>query len=71
MNNPDNDKELIELRVKLQAAEGRISDLEEDREHWRKQANMLLSSPASRHAEDSLPVREEAPGGFWERVFGG
>lgn len=55
-----NDKELIELRVKLEAAQQRITDLEEDREHWRQQATRLLSSPP----------REEAPKGFWKRVFG-
>ena len=38
-----NSRELIELRVKLEAAHKRIEDLEEDREEWRKQANRLLS----------------------------
>jgi hypothetical protein len=55
-----NDKELIELRVKLEAAQQRITDLEEDREHWRQQANRLLSSPPS----------NSPPKGFWKRVFG-
>ena len=55
-----NHSELIELRVKLQAAQERIADLQEDRDHWRQQANRLLSSPP----------REDAPKGFWKRVFG-
>ena len=37
-------RETIELEVKLKAAEQRISDLEEDREHWRQQANRLLTN---------------------------
>lgn len=55
-----NHSELIELRVKLQAAQERIADLQEDRDHWRQQANRLLSSPA----------RNDQPKGFWKRVFG-
>lgn len=55
-----NPSELIELRVKLEAAQQRISDLEEDRDAWRQQATRLLSSPA----------KQEAPKGFWKRVFG-
>ena len=54
------DSELIELRVKLEAAQQRISDLEEDRDAWKQQATRLLSSPP----------RKEAPKGFWKRVFG-
>jgi hypothetical protein len=54
-----NPYELIELRVKLQAAQERIADLEEDREHWRQQANRLLSAPAT-----------TSPQGFWKRIFG-
>jgi hypothetical protein len=55
-----NTHELIELRVKLEAAQQRITDLEEDREHWRQQANRLLSSP----------LKDDAPKGFWKRIFG-
>ena len=55
-----NYSELIELRVKLQAAQERIADLQEDRDHWRQQANRLLSSP----------TRNDQPKGFWKRVFG-
>ena len=55
-----NAHELIELRVKLQAAQERIVDLEEDREHWRQQANRLLSSPP----------KDDAPKGLWKRIFG-
>lgn len=55
-----NSNELIELRVKLEAAQERIADLEEDREHWRQQANRLLSSPP----------RQDTPKGFWKKVFG-
>lgn len=51
-----NTKELIELRVKLEAAHKRIEDLEEDREEWRKQANRLLSHTP----QPSL----------WQRLFG-
>lgn len=48
--------ELIELRVKLEAAHKRIEDLEGDREEWRKQANRLLSHTP----QPSL----------WQRLFG-
>ena len=51
-----NTQELIELRVKLEAAHKRIEDLEEDREEWRKQANRLLSHTP----QPSL----------WQRLFG-
>ena len=51
-----NSRELIELRVKLEAAHKRIEDLEEDREEWRKQANRLLTHTP----QPSL----------WQRLFG-
>ena len=51
-----NPTELIELRVKLEAAHKRIEDLEEDREEWRKQANRLLS-----HTPQTS---------LWQRLFG-
>lgn len=51
-----NTNEIIELRVKLEAAHKRIEDLEEDREEWRKQANRLLSHTP----QPSL----------WQRLFG-
>ena len=51
-----NPTELIELRVKLEAAHKRIEDLEEDREEWRKQATRLLSHTP----QPSL----------WKRLFG-
>ena len=63
---PKETVELIELRVKLEAAQQRIADLQEDRDHWRQQANRLLSSPA----------RSEPPVGFsgakslWKRLLG-
>ena len=37
-------RETIELEYELKAARQRISDLEEDREHWRQQANRLLTN---------------------------
>jgi len=39
-----NIRETIELQVKLKAAEQRISDLEDDRDQWRQQANRLLTN---------------------------
>lgn len=51
-----NDREIIELRIKLEAAHKRIEDLESDREEWRKQANRLLSHTP----QPSL----------WQRLFG-
>lgn len=51
-----NDRETIELRVKLQAAEQRISDLEGDRDQWRQQANRLLE--------------DRRPRSFWSRITG-
>ena len=55
-----NDKETIELRVKLQAAEQRISDLEDDRDQWRRQANRLLEH------KEQITERK----GFWGRLLG-
>lgn len=55
-----NTQELIELRVKLNAAQKRISDLEEDRDQWRQQANRLLSHTQQNPTTSSL----------WQRLFG-
>jgi len=51
-------RKTIELEVKLQAADKRIAELEEDREHWRQQATRLLS-----HTDKERQ-------GFWKRIFG-
>lgn len=51
-----NSSELIELRVKLEAAHKRIEDLEEDRDAWKQQVNRLLSHTP----QPSL----------WQRLFG-
>ena len=51
-------RETIELEVKLKAAEQRIIDLEEDREHWRQQANRLLTHT------------QQAKQGWLKRLFG-
>lgn len=56
---PEETVELIELRVKLEAAQQRIADLQEDRDQWRQQANRLLASPP----------RQEEPKGFWKKLF--
>lgn len=55
---PVNTKETIELQVRLEAALQRVADLEEDREHWRQQANRLLTQQGDR-----------PKGGFWKRLF--
>lgn len=39
----EKDIELIELRIKLEAAQDRIKDLEQDKEDWKQQATRLLS----------------------------
>ena len=57
---PVNTQEIIELRVKLEAAQQRISDLEEDRDQWRQQANRLLS-----HTSQTPPSLS-----LWQRLFG-
>jgi len=51
------------LQVKLEAAQKRIEDLEEDRDQWRQQANRLLS-----HSPPQQAVTQ--PKGFWKRLFG-
>lgn len=51
-------RETIELEVKLKAADKRISELEEDREHWRQQATRLLA-----HTDKERQ-------GFWKRMLG-
>jgi excisionase family DNA binding protein len=53
-----NTRELIELRIKLKAAEQRISDLEEDRDLWRQQASRLLTHTP------------QTPPSLWQRLFG-
>jgi len=58
VNTPEKDKELIELRVKLEAANQRISDLEKDKEEWRNQATRLLTYQGSNKS------------GFFRRLFG-
>ena len=52
------------LKVRLEAALQRIEDLEEDREHWRQQANRLLTQ------QENQPAKEQPKGGFWKRLFG-
>jgi hypothetical protein len=56
---PLNSNELIELRVRLEAALERVKDLEDDRDQWRQQANRLLSYQGDKEAV-----------GFWQRLFG-
>jgi hypothetical protein len=58
------EKENVSLKVSLEAAEKRVADLEEDREHWRQQANRLLTQ------QEHQPAREQPKGGFWKRLFG-
>lgn len=55
-----NGSEIIELRVKLNAAQERIEDLKEDRDQWRQQANRLLASPTTTTKNT----------GFFARLFG-
>jgi len=57
-------RETIELEVRLQAADKRILELEEDREHWRQQATRLLTQ------QENQSTREQGKGGFWKRLFG-
>lgn len=52
--------ELIELRVKLQAAQEQIEDLKEDREFLRKQTTNLLSYSGENKSKK----------GFFARIFG-
>lgn len=56
--------EIILLQVKLEAAQKRIEDLEEDRDQWRQQANRLLS-----HSSTAQQAATQ-PKGFWKRLFG-
>jgi len=58
VNTTENDKELIELRVKFEAANQRINDLEKDKEEWRSQAQKLALAPPH-HTK-----------GFLSRLFG-
>ena len=48
------DNELIELRVKLEAANTRINDLEKDKEEWREQARVLALAPPSQSKKSWL-----------------
>ena len=58
------EKENVSLKVSLQAADKRVADLEEDREHWRTTANRLLTQ------QENQPAQEQPKGGFWKRLFG-
>lgn len=60
VNPPENPIEVAVLQAKLDAAHQQIEDLKEDREHWRQQANRLLSSPILPASTPSL----------WQRLFG-
>ena len=60
VNPPENPIEVAVLHAKLDAAHQQIEDLKEDREHWRQQANRLLSSPILPASTPSL----------WQRLFG-
>ena len=55
---PEKDIELIELRVKLDAANQRINDLETDKDAWRQQAQKLALAPP------------QSSKGFLSRLFG-
>jgi hypothetical protein len=55
---PEKDLELIELRVKLDAANQRINDLETDKDAWREQAQKLALAPP------------QSSKGFLSRLFG-
>ena len=54
---PENTIEIAVLRAKLEAAERQVEDLKSDRDHWRQQANRLLSSPVQQQS-------------IWQRLFG-
>ena len=57
--NTSSERELIELRVKLEAAEQRISDLEKDKDDWKQQATRLLAL-----------TPQAQPQGFFSKLFG-
>lgn len=60
MKHDGNTIEVAVLRAKLKAAEQQIDDIKEDRDHWRQQANRLLSAPHN-NAQHS--------NGFFRRLF--
>ena len=56
--NTEKDMELIELRIKLEAAQNRIKDLEQDKDDWKQQATRLLT------------LQPNNGGGLFRRLFG-
>jgi hypothetical protein len=58
VKNTEKDMELIELRIKLEAAHDRIRILEQDKEDWKQQATSLLT------------VQQSNSGGLFRRLFG-
>lgn len=56
--NTSKDMEIIELRIKLEAAQERIKDLEKDKEDWKAQATRLLAHQPNNG------------GGLFRRLFG-
>jgi hypothetical protein len=64
---PEKDIEIATLRAELHAAREKIDDLKqmtdeirEDRDNWRKQANLLLAAPP----------KPKLKKGFWDRIMG-
>lgn len=54
VRNTEKSNELIELRVKLEAAQQRISDLEQDKSEWREQARVLALAPPHKNTKSWL-----------------
>ena len=48
--------ELAAARDRIEDMKQQVTDLKEDRDHWRQQANRLLAAPNGK--------------GFWDRIFG-
>lgn len=55
-----NCNETLLLKAKLEVAQARIADLENDRDQWRQTANRLL---------DNRDVRQEPPKSLFARLF--
>lgn len=52
--NTEKDNEMIELRIKLEAAQQRIADLEKDKDEWREQARVLALAPPNKEKKSWL-----------------
>lgn len=56
------------LRQQIEAGREQIVDLKTDRDHWRKQATMLLTHQPEKQRDIKPDRKEDSP--LWKKLFG-